>query len=204
MNPAFLFNCLSNIQNYMYDSEPVKAGAYLSKFSMLIRSFLENSRQEFISLETEIKSLGYYLVLQKLRFCDNFEYSINVDSALDTENINLPPMLLMPFVEELSENQTNNIQHKLNMEVGIQKQRNSIHLFMFNKFNPGNITRINASQTTTGILRAYEITQNRLRIHGKKSKGNIRVECKQLTKKMGFLKAPWFLLIYIRNCHTGS
>ncbi len=99
MNPHFLFNSLSSIHNYIIHEESAMAGQYLSKFSKLVRNILDCSVEEYISLEQEISTIENYLELQKIRFPEKFEYSIDIDEMIDTESTSLPPMLLQPFIE---------------------------------------------------------------------------------------------------------
>lgn len=98
MNPHFIFNALISIQNFIYRNDSKEAVSYLGKFSGLMRLILENSREELVSLESEIKLLDYYLSLEQLRMEQKFEYSIQY-AALETEMIYLPSMLLQPFAE---------------------------------------------------------------------------------------------------------
>ncbi|NPA35988.1 MAG: hypothetical protein GXO47_03970 [Chlorobi bacterium] len=97
MNPHFIFNSLGAIQNFMYKNETKKAAFYLGSFSSLMRSILNNSRAELITLEEEIRTLSDYLELQKMRL--GFNYSINCSEDIDREFTLIPPMLLQPFVE---------------------------------------------------------------------------------------------------------
>lgn len=97
MNPHFFFNILSSIQNYMYKEDGEKASFYLGQFALLTRSVLNNSRQEWVLLKDEIKTIESYIILQKMRF--DFDYSIVVDGKIDEEEILLPPMLIQPFIE---------------------------------------------------------------------------------------------------------
>ncbi|MDA3952732.1 MAG: tetratricopeptide repeat protein [Bacteroidales bacterium] len=99
MNPHFIFNAVSAIQHYIMKNKPIEASSYLSSFAKLMRSILNNSREEFISLEAEILSLDNYLKLQKLRLDNKLEYNIEINSELDTVEITIPPMLIQPFIE---------------------------------------------------------------------------------------------------------
>ena len=99
MNPHFLFNALGSIQGFMYKNETKKAAGYLGNFASLTRSILENSAEEFIPLVKEISTLQNYIELEKMRMGNRFEYSIEMDDEVDAEFIEVPPMLLQPFVE---------------------------------------------------------------------------------------------------------
>lgn len=115
MNPHFIFNSLIAIESYIYKSEPKEAGRYLSRFARLMRLILENSREEFIPLSTEIKTLEYYLELQKNRFDNTFDYSIELGENIDPDTISIPPMLAQPFIENSIEHglKNNNRQGKI-------------------------------------------------------------------------------------------
>jgi len=61
--------------------------------------FLESSRSNYILLSDEIQLLNLYLVLEKLRFEDKFDYWLTVDPNINTNELKIPSMLLQPFVE---------------------------------------------------------------------------------------------------------
>src|SRR5690606_24305542 len=95
LNPHFLFNALSGIQNLMNKNETDNANKYLAKFARLTRNVL--NYKELISLVQEKKLLDDYLQMEQLRF--GFTYEINHSGDLDLANIEIPSMLLQPFVE---------------------------------------------------------------------------------------------------------
>lgn len=95
LNPHFLFNALAGIQTLMNKNETDNANRYLSKFARLTRNVLEN--KELVSLTTEKNLLDDYLQMEQLRF--GFQYTISASADLDTENIEIPAMLLQPFAE---------------------------------------------------------------------------------------------------------
>ncbi len=95
LNPHFLFNALSGIQNLMNKNEIDNANKYLSKFARLTRNVLDD--KELISLAQEKTLLNDYLQMEQLRF--GFKYEINRSENLDLANIEIPSMLLQPFVE---------------------------------------------------------------------------------------------------------
>ncbi len=99
MNPHFIFNSLASIQNFMVKQDSKKASIYISRFSELVRSILDSSVEEYIPFEKEKNTIGNYLELQKVRFPDKFDYSIEVDENIDPENMMIPPMLAQPFIE---------------------------------------------------------------------------------------------------------
>ncbi|MEO1254964.1 MAG: histidine kinase, partial [Bacteroidota bacterium] len=103
LNPHFIFNSMGAIQQYLLTESAEKASDYMSVFSKLMRQILENSREDFITLEEEVSMLKNYLELQKLRFQNNFEYTIEIDESLDSAYDGIPPMFAQPFIENALE-----------------------------------------------------------------------------------------------------
>lgn len=99
MNPHFLFNSLNSIKSLILKTQEKEASTYLSKFSTLLRSILNNSEKPKIKLSEEIEALRLYVDLEALRFASNFNYQIQIDKTIDSSFIRIPPLLLQPFVE---------------------------------------------------------------------------------------------------------
>jgi len=99
LNPHFLFNSLNSVQYYILDEEVAPALVYISDFSRLTRSVLQNSAEETIPLSDEISFLDLYLSLELRRFADKFTYSISFESEFDPDDYCIPPMLLQPYIE---------------------------------------------------------------------------------------------------------
>jgi tetratricopeptide (TPR) repeat protein len=99
MNPHFIFNCLNSIKSLTLKNETDKASIYITKFSRLMRQVLESSRNEWISLKDEIENLSLYMDLEKLRFQDKFTYQLDIEQGLNTHALQVPPMLIQPYVE---------------------------------------------------------------------------------------------------------
>ncbi len=99
MNPHFIFNALNSVNHFIAQQDERTANKFLSDFSLLMRLVLENSEQDFITLNKEQELLSLYLKLEHYRFRDKFEYEFTVDPAIATEAIELPPMLIQPYIE---------------------------------------------------------------------------------------------------------
>lgn len=99
MNPHFIFNCLNSIKFFTEHNEKEKASEYLSKFSKLIRNILEFSREESTILSSELETLELYLSLESLRFNNKLTYEIIVDKNVDVDFIEIPPLIIQPYVE---------------------------------------------------------------------------------------------------------
>lgn len=99
MNPHFIFNCMSSIQECILLGEVDNANRYLSKLSKLLRMVLLYAEEESITLDKELQMLELYLQLESVRLKKNFEYKIEVDENLFPDEINIPTLILQPFVE---------------------------------------------------------------------------------------------------------
>jgi len=99
MNPHFIFNSLNSIQHLIIQNDKVSALNYLSKFAKITRNVLESSHMAMVPLAEEINLLKSYLELESLRFDNSFDYTIEIDKNLDIEHIEIPLMLIQPFVE---------------------------------------------------------------------------------------------------------
>jgi len=96
MNPHFIFNALNSIQDLVLKEDTEASYDSIVLFAELIRNTLNYSNQDFISIEKELDFLKVYLQLEKLRFGSDFNYTISFNS---TENIDVPSLLIQPFIE---------------------------------------------------------------------------------------------------------
>lgn len=99
MNPHFLFNSLNSVKSFISKGENALAANYLTQFSKLIRLILNNSREKFVRLNDELEALSLYLDLESARFGASFNYEIKVGDNVSSDFLEVPPMLLQPFVE---------------------------------------------------------------------------------------------------------
>jgi len=99
MNPHFLFNTLNSINSFIILNKTEDASSYLTTFSKLMRSILENSKHEMISLQKELQTLKLYLELESVRLEHSFDYQYDIDPKIDTGYIRIPPLIIQPFTE---------------------------------------------------------------------------------------------------------
>ncbi|WP_284463927.1 histidine kinase [Chryseobacterium sp.] len=99
MNPHFIFNSLNSVNHFIATNNELEANQYLTKFSKLMRGVMENSTDDFIPFQQELDLLQNYLALEKTRFTDKFDYEIDVDESLNMHSLQVPGMLVQPFLE---------------------------------------------------------------------------------------------------------
>ncbi|MEL6987931.1 MAG: histidine kinase, partial [Bacteroidota bacterium] len=99
MNPHFMFNSLNSINNFIVKNDQENASDYLTSFARLMRIILENSRHDWVSLDSELNALRLYIGMEKLRFEKQFNYHEYIDPVIDLKATLIPPMLIQPFIE---------------------------------------------------------------------------------------------------------
>jgi ligand-binding sensor domain-containing protein/putative methionine-R-sulfoxide reductase with GAF domain len=99
MNPHFLFNILTTIKHLVVSGQTRKAGAYLDIFSGFLRSLLYYADETVVSLREELHILKLYIELESACLDESFTWHVQVADSIDPEEVQVPFMLLQPFVE---------------------------------------------------------------------------------------------------------
>ncbi len=99
MNPHFIFNSLNSIKSLIQQNENEKSVTYLTTFSKLIRTLLNNADKKEISLFDEMETCKLYLQLEAMRFDAKFNFAVNVDENIDLKSIQVPALIIQPFIE---------------------------------------------------------------------------------------------------------
>ncbi|MBL0146904.1 MAG: histidine kinase [Chitinophagaceae bacterium] len=100
MNPHFFFNALTTLQKFaLKENDGQAMASNLSKFSNIMRETLESTYKEYVTIEQEMEFLNEYLEVQKIRFPKAFTYEVSADKNLDIDELQIPAMIIQPFVE---------------------------------------------------------------------------------------------------------
>ena len=129
-----MFNALTSIQNLVNKKDMDGANHYLSRFADLTRKVLNTGEHDLISLDDEINILDDYLQMEQLRF--NFKYDIKADANLNRENIDVPAMLLQPFVENAVKHGVANLREKGLVTIHINNEGSNL-VFIISDNGPG-------------------------------------------------------------------
>ncbi|WP_235298902.1 sensor histidine kinase [Portibacter marinus] len=188
MNPHFIFNSLGAILLYLQTNEKKKAEKYLTKFAKLMRMFLESSKAKFISFAEEQKLLELYLMLEKLRFEDKFDYTFNLDDRLDHNNLVLPSMLLQPFVENAI---NHGLYHKRSGKglleiIAVPDGQNIKIIIRDNGIGREKAAQIKKNSLKKHISRATEIIEERLKLLKSEKNMDSNIIYKDLKSKEGY------------------
>ncbi|WP_271783146.1 sensor histidine kinase [Aquimarina algiphila] len=96
INPHFLFNTLNNIYGLSLENSK-KTPELILKLSDFLSFSLYESTQKFILLEKEINLLNDFIDLEKSRFDDRVAVEVSIPENIN--QISIPPLILVPFVE---------------------------------------------------------------------------------------------------------
>lgn len=96
LNPHFTFNALNSIRALIDENPPMAKNA-VTQLSRLLRGALNTDIKKTISINDEIAFVENYLELEKIRFEDRLNYTLNIDN--DTKTLAVPPLLVQTLVE---------------------------------------------------------------------------------------------------------
>jgi len=99
VNPHFLFNTLNTLFSMASVKEDDDTAKGIAQLSELMRYMLYDARVDNVKLENEINHINNFIELQKLRFSDEDVLNIEFNITGEIERYTIPPMLLIPFVE---------------------------------------------------------------------------------------------------------
>jgi two-component sensor histidine kinase len=177
MNPHFIFNCLNSIKSLIQQHQEEKSVNYLTTFSKLIRTLFNNADKKEISLHDEIETCKLYLQLEAMRFDAKFSHSVNVDENIDLKSIQVPALIIQPFIE-------NAIWHGIvpreaggRVEVNVKQVNDSIEVII----DDNGIGREASGQNKASSGLAHQskgmnLTQSRLDLENRLNETNARLE----------------------------
>jgi len=165
LNPHFIFNCLNSIQHFILVNDEVSASNYLTKFSMLMRKFLEHSKSNMVTLQDEIELLRLYVELEALRSRNKFDFRLQIDPELDIFNIEIPGMLFQPFVENAIAHGLLNMESKgtLLLSFGIE-DNHVVGIIEDNGIGRKKAAEINANTYKGHASRGMDIIRERIAV----------------------------------------
>lgn len=141
MDPHFVFNVVASAQYLVMKEENEKAIEFLNKFSVLMRSTLDHSNSNLISLEQEIQFIENYIKLEKMRLEDSFDYQFEILVA-NKESIHIPPFILQPFIENSIHHGLKNKDGEKRLHIQIDKEKSFLKVVI----KDNGIGRANAGQ----------------------------------------------------------
>jgi LytS/YehU family sensor histidine kinase len=173
MKPHFLFNCLNVIDNLIMES-PTQASEAIGKLADLYRYILKGAKQHFWPLDDEVNLVVDALDLQKIRFQEKIEYSIEIDEQIEKAEVFVPCLMLHTLVE-------NAVKHAVLenpdggwIKIKILKANVGYEVKVIDT-GPGEFVNLKSKKAGTGT--GLENTRQRLfRIYGDKARFTVRLD----------------------------
>lgn len=169
MDPHFLFNTFTALQSYILrEKDPFKAAGFLSEYALIMRQTLESTYEELIPLEDEISYLDKYLSLQQMRTAGKFEFQIECDEKIDPFEVQIPGMIIQPFIENSVEHGFKDIDYKGQIDVQFKSAQGELSITITD--NGKGISEGEKSKSYPS--RATGITRDRLELLNRKYKSS--------------------------------
>jgi len=163
IEPHFMYNALNSIAGLVRDQRHDAAVSMIVGLSEFLRRSAEDSHRAQVALREEVEYLQRYLDIQKVRFGERLQVSVDIPAELLRAQV--PNLLLQPLVE-------NAIKHGIskrvaggNVRVAGACNNGNLHLSVYND-GPSPPADWEATSTGVGIANL----RTRLRIlHGRES-----------------------------------
>lgn len=167
MNPHFLFNSINTLF-FQIDKQNSVARETLNKFSDLLRYQLYECNRLEIAIEKELHYLKNYMDLQRMRMNENFKIEFTVDLSL--QNFNVPPLLLLPFVENAFKHVSHNSNKPNEISVHLMSKGHQL------TFTVRNTTEDSTEPSTAGGIGLANITRRLDLLYGQQYELRIQKE----------------------------
>ncbi len=132
IEPHFLFNTLANLRA-LIESDLPKARELLESLTDLFRISLDYSRASTGTIQGELELISNYLAVQQIRMGERLSFQIGVEDGLD--DIELPPFLIQPLVENAIKHGIEPSAEPGNVEVRVARHGNSMQIHVANTWN---------------------------------------------------------------------
>lgn len=180
MDPHFMFNVLNGLANNVASGSSEEAYNQILHFSKILRSMMSRAERVDISLMEELDFIKNYLELEKFRFKDDFEYTIEIGEDVD-KNIRIPRMLVQLLVE-------NSIKHGLKDKIGLKRiDISSITNINITKIivEDNGVGRQKAAETNKGTGKGLKIIRDMISLNKKLTGKEISINYIDLYDKQG-------------------
>ena len=128
-NPHFLFNTLNNIYSLSRDKSDL-APESIMRLSKILRYMLYETGGTYIAIEKELKIIDDYIALEKLRYDDSLHINFNHD--IEDLKQSLPPLLLIPLVENAFKHGVSETRHEPFIDIHLSVKNRQLSFFVKN------------------------------------------------------------------------
>jgi hypothetical protein len=134
VQPHFLFNTLNNIYFVAQRESPATA-AMVEQLSQIMRYFVDEAPKERISLQSELRFIKSYIELEKMRMRFPLVVDVRTEGILD--EIHIPPMLLIPLIENVFKHGVNKRKDDNFISAVIRLSEKRLHVTVTNRLPSG-------------------------------------------------------------------
>ncbi|WMJ89187.1 sensor histidine kinase [Anaerocolumna sp. MB42-C2] len=99
INPHFIYNTLETIRMLAIEENNQNVSSAIWLLGKSLRYVLENTETFSTTLDKELDYINVYLQIQKLRFEDRIDYTIEIPEHFAPNEYQILPLLLQPIVE---------------------------------------------------------------------------------------------------------
>lgn len=131
INPHFLFNALNTLYGTALQENAERTGEGIQKLGDMMRFMLHENVQDKISLTRDVDYLENYIALQKLRTSRSADIVITTQIDEQLNNLEIAPMLLIPFVENAFKHGIS-LQQPSHIKITLQTKENTLYFDVHN------------------------------------------------------------------------
>lgn len=148
IDPHFVFNAINTISAMTLMENKFEADTFISKFSNFMRGTLNHSDKIRVSLKDELDFVENFILLQKIRYNDRFDYAISVESNVNLET-KIPKHVLFTYVENAIKHGLSQTKGKGMLKISTSQQGGRLHLIVEDN-GPGIILSNSNKTDSTG------------------------------------------------------
>ncbi|GGI22201.1 sensor histidine kinase [Pedobacter mendelii] len=134
INPHFLFNALNTLFGTALQENAERTGEGIQKLGDMMRFMLHENMQDKISLTREVEYLSNYIDLQKLRTSRSADIKIETQIDEQLNNLQITPMLLIPFVENAFKHGIS-LQQPSHIKITLQTKEQTLYFDVHNSIH---------------------------------------------------------------------
>lgn len=169
LDPHFVSNALMSANELVQKNDTEAAVNYLNRFNELMRSTLENSALNLISLSEELEMLELYMEMERPRLTNGLDWNIEVGVGIHAEEVMLPPLILQPLVENAIKHGVSTKNEKGLITIRVSKDGETVMCAVENTGVPLDEKKLESS-TSHGI----RLTRERLELFSSLMQANAR------------------------------
>jgi len=121
LDPHFAFNAINSVIYSVQNLDKEKAIAQLTSFAHLYRDLVLSAGNSRRSLEDEIRFCNDYLLIERIRYGNGFNYSINVEKDVATEML-VPKLLIQSYAENAVKHGLRNLKSGGKLDISVSRE----------------------------------------------------------------------------------